>query len=218
MALPYTAREKLLFFGTDALSNTELLSLVIGTGMSEESAAEKAQNILYTLEENGNSLFVAEASELTGIIGEAKASAVVAAMELSRRLTSEQRTKTRMDSTGMAADILMKQLMGEKREHFVTLHLNTKLHLTGQSTISIGTQNTAPVDPKMVFAPAIKRGSAAIIVAHNHTSGDPTPSQQDYDVTDRLISAGEILGVTVLDHLIIGDGSYVSLRSEGYIS
>ena len=75
--------------------------------MSEESAAEKAQNILYTLEENGNSLFVAEASELTGIIGEAKASAVVAAMELSRRLTSEQRTKTRMDSTGMAADILM---------------------------------------------------------------------------------------------------------------
>ena len=106
---------------------------------------------------------------------------------------------------------------GEKREHFVMFCLNTKLQLESEHLISIGSLDSAPVHPREVFSPAVKRCAAAIIVAHNHPSGDPTPSQDDLRATMRLMEASRIIGIKLLDHVIVGDSSYISLKSEGYM-
>ena len=98
----------------------------------------------------------------------------------------------------------------------MTLNLNSKLQVESKSVISIGNLDSAPVHPREVFAPAVKRGSAAVIVAHNHPSGDATPSPQDIDVTKRLIKASEILGIRLLDHVIVGSGCFTSMKTEGY--
>ena len=107
-------------------------------------------------------------------------------------------------------------MMYEKREFFMALNLNSKLQVESKSIISIGNLDSAPVHPREVFGPAVRRGAAAVVVAHNHPSGDPTPSPQDIDVTRRLIRASEILGIRLLDHVIVGNGCFTSMKSEGY--
>ena len=105
--------------------------------------------------------------------------------------------------------------MYETRELFMALNLNSKMQIESKSVISIGNIDSAPVHPREVFGPAVRRGAAAVVVAHNHPSGDPTPSPQDIDVTRRLQKASEILGIRLLDHVIVGNGCFVSMKSEG---
>ena len=170
--------------------------------------------------DNTGGLGAAEVRELTEIdgIGEAKACSIVAAIELSKRLISDHQgaVKERIRDSRQVADLLMEEMMYEKRELFMTLNLNSKLQVESKSVISIGNIDSAPVHPREVFGPAIRRGAAAVVVAHNHPSGDPAPSPQDIEVTKRLISASEILGIRLIDHVIVGNGCFTSMKSEGY--
>jgi DNA repair protein RadC len=214
-------REKMLYYGAGSLSNSELLALVLRTGTGEKSAVQLAEELIAYADANIGTLGAAEVRELTQIggVGEAKACSVVAAMELSRRMTSDHMNsvKCRVGDSTEVADLLMQELMYEKREIFMSLNLNVKLQVESKSVIAIGNISNAPVHPREVFGPAVRRGAAAVIVAHNHPSGDPTPSDEDIAVTGRLLEASRIMGIRLLDHLIIGRSSFVSLRAEGHI-
>jgi DNA repair protein RadC len=213
-------QEKMLYGGAGGLSNSELLALIIRTGTGDKSAVRLADEVISYANENTGGLGAAEVKELTEIdgIGEAKACSIVAAMELSKRLISGQQgtVRVRIRDSRQVAEILMEEMMYEKREFFMTLNLNSKLQVESKSVISIGNLDSAPVHPREVFGPAVRRGAAAVVVAHNHPSGDPSPSPQDIDVTKRLIKASEILGIKLLDHVIVGNGCFTSMKSEGY--
>ena len=214
-------QEKLLYAGAGGLSNSELLALIIRTGTGERSAIQLAEEVISYTSDNIGDLGMAEVRELTDIsgIGEAKACSIVAAMELSKRLRSDRIANARstLKDSGEVAEMLMEELAHEKREIFMAIYLNTKLQIEAKTVISIGNLDSAPVHPREVFGPAVRRGAAAVIVAHNHPSGDPTPSAQDIEVTERLVEASKIIGIRLIDHVVIGNGIFTSLRAEGYI-
>jgi DNA repair protein RadC len=199
-----------------------LLALIIRTGTDKKSAIGLAEDVIAYTADNIGDLGRAEVRELTEIdgIGEAKACSIVAAMELSKRLISDRQSavKARIRDSSQVADLLMEEMMYETREFLMTLNLNTKLQIESKSVISIGNIDSAPMHPREVFGPAIKRGAAAVVLAHNHPSGDPTPSSKDIEVTKRLITASEVLGIKLLDHVIVGNGCYVSMRNDGYFA
>ena len=211
-------QEKMLYGGAGGLSNSELLALIIRTGTGDKSAVRLADEVISYANENTGGLGAAEVKELTEIdgIGEAKACSIVAAMELSKRLISGQQgtVRVRIRDSRQVAEILMEEMMYEKREFFMTLNLNSKLQVESKSVISIGNLDSAPVHPREVFGPAVRRGAAAVVVAHNHPSGDPSPSAEDIEITNRIAQAGELIGIPLLDHLVIGDRSYVSMRQS----
>lgn len=214
-------QEKLLFRGAQSLSNSELLALIIRTGTGNKSAVRLADEVIAYTSDNIGELGVAEVRELTEIdgIGEAKACSIVAAMELSKRIKSDKiaRKRTKLGDSREVAEMLMEELSNEKREHFLTINLNSKLEIESKSLISIGNLDSAPVHPREVFGPAVRRGAAAVVVAHNHPSGDPTPSPQDIEITERLNEASRIIGIKLMDHVIIGNGRFVSMRAEGHL-
>ncbi|MEF2966521.1 DNA repair protein RadC [Paenibacillus sp. M1] len=150
-------------------------------------------------------------------VGKVKARQIVAALQLAQRLSRPACSQPRIIRKPQdAADLLMQEMRYLQQEHFVTLFLNTKNHVIGQpETLSIGSLNTAIVHPAIVFRAAVKRSSASIVVCHNHPSGDPTPSAEDIQLTKRLSEAGDVIGVDLLDHIIIGDGIFVSLKERG---
>lgn len=213
-------QEKLLYAGAGGLSNSELLALIIRTGTGNKSAIRLADEVISYANENIGDLGMAEVRELTEIdgIGDAKACSIVAALELSKRLMSDRQgtVKVRIRDSQQVADMLMEEMMYEKREFFMTLNLNTRMQVESKSVISIGNLDSAPVHPREVFGPAVRRGAAAVVVAHNHPSGDPTPSRQDIDVTKRLLKASEIIGIRLIDHVIVGNGCFTSMKAEGY--
>lgn len=214
-------QEKMLFSGVSGLSNAELLALVIRTGTSDKSSIQLAEDLIAYASTHTGGLGRAEARDLMNLegIGAAKACSVVAAFELSKRfMAGEVRENgVRLESVSDVARLLMEEMMYERREIFMALFLNTKLEIESKMIISIGSLDTAPVHPREVFGPAVRRGAAAILVAHNHPSGDPTPSPEDYAVTDRLAETARIIGIRLVDHVIIGKGTFISLRNEGAI-
>ena len=159
-----------------------------------------------------------ELIEIHGI-GTAKACSIIAAMELSKRLMSGQvMDGGRIANSEDISRFLLRDMLHEKREMFVSIHLDSRQRIESRHIVSIGSLDAAPVHPREVFAQAVKRGAAAVIVAHNHPSGDPTPSPQDIAVTRRLSEASHIIGISLLDHLIRGNGKCLSLRDEGYLT
>ncbi|MDQ0495570.1 MULTISPECIES: RadC family protein [Paenibacillus] len=212
-------RERMMTYGADALSNAELLAILLRTGTQNESSVHLAQRIL---QQAGNlrQLVDMSLSELTQIkgIGNAKAIQLKAGIELGRRLALSRHLETPVISCPRdVADLLFEQLRYLQKEHFVCLFLNTKNHVIAQETLSMGSLNSAIVHPREVFRAAIKCSSASIICAHNHPSGDPKPSPEDVQLTRRLMDAGNIVGIDVLDHIVIGDGTFVSLKEQGLI-
>jgi len=210
-------RERMLQFGAQALSNAELLAILLRTGTYAESSVQLAQRIL---KESGALRNIVDMSidQLMMIkgIGPAKALQIQASIELGKRLArTTLNDKIIIRAPKDAASLLMEELCYLQKEHFVCLFLNTKNHVIGQETLSIGSLNTSIVHPREVFRAAIKRSSAALICAHNHPSGDPTPSSEDIEITTRLIAAGNIIGIEVLDHIILGDHNFVSLKEKG---
>jgi len=171
----------------------------------------------------GNLKNIAAASmeELTKIkgIGPAKAAQIKAAFELSKRLedSSDKDRKTTVKSPEDAIKSVKNQLKGKKKEHFLVLSLDTRNHLINTQTISIGSLDSSIVHPREVFKEAISSTAASVIFAHNHPSGDPTPSEDDIKLTKRLVEAGEILGIEVLDHIIICDKDYISMKSKNLL-
>ncbi len=211
-------REKLMYYGADALSDTELLSLMIRTGSTSKSAIELAEEVLAYADSEAGGLRCVTAEELTNIdgIGASKACSIVAGMELVKRCGSNPvNERIRIKSPADVADHLMESLRYEKKEHFITLLLNAKGEVEAKVPVSVGELSTAVVHPREVFKPAIRRSAASIIAVHNHPSGDPTASAEDINTTIRLVEASKIIGINFLDHVIIGDGRYVSMREEG---
>ncbi|KIL53339.1 hypothetical protein KP77_03150 [Jeotgalibacillus alimentarius] len=212
-------RERFIKQGPQSLSNQELIAILLRTGSRDESVINLANKLLQ--EFNGlRSLKEASYDELTSIkgIGDAKAVQVLAAVEVGRRIaniTFEDRFTIRSPEDG--ASFLMDELRFLTQEHFVALYLNTKNQIIHQQTIFIGSLNSSIVHPREVFKEAFKRSAASIICAHNHPSGDPAPSKEDIDVTRRLVECGKMIGIEVLDHLIIGEKKYVSLKEKGYM-
>ncbi|MFK7694218.1 DNA repair protein RadC [Paenibacillus sp. HJGM_3] len=212
-------RERMLQYGAHALSNAELLAILIRTGTRSESAVHLAQRLL--TQTNGLRQLVEMSTEqLTAVrgIGAAKALQIQAGIELGKRLarTSQAETVT-IRSPRDVTDLLGEDLRYLQKEHFVCLFLNTKNQVIGRETLSIGSLNASIVHPREVFLAAVKRSSASIVCAHNHPSGDPTPSPEDIQITRRLAEAGELLGIELLDHIIIGDRTCVSLKEQGYL-
>jgi DNA repair protein RadC len=212
-------RERMLQYGAGALSNAELLAILIRTGTTSESAVSLSQRLL-TQAGGLRNLVEMSIEQLTKIrgIGSAKALQVQAGIELGRRLarTSQVETVT-IRSPKDVSNMLAEELRYLNKEHFVCLFLNTKNQVIGKETLSMGSLNASIVHPREVFLAAIKRSSASIVCAHNHPSGDPTPSPEDIQITQRLAEAGHLLGIELLDHIIIGDRTSVSLKEQGYL-
>lgn len=212
-------RERLIKFGPEALSNSELLAIIIRTGTKSENALSISNRLIAQnrgLEFLSNCT-IQELSQIKGI-GSAKAAQIKAAIELGKRLRNYRNDKIiSINSPKDAAEIVMEDMRYFKKEHFRVIFLNTKNIVIDVKDLSIGNLNSSIVHPREVYSEAIKKSSASIIVLHNHPSGDPTPSQEDINITRRLIESGKIIGIDLLDHIIIGDGSFVSLKEKGII-
>ncbi|MGM0844079.1 MAG: RadC family protein [Bacillota bacterium] len=212
-------RERMVQSGAASLSNQELLAIILRTGTKSESVLQLSNRVLTTFE-GFRLLKDASLEEITNIngIGLAKAVQIMAAVEIGRRignLAYDDRYAIRSPEDG--ANYVMNDMRFLSQEHFVCLYLNTKNQVLHKQTIFIGSLNASIVHPREVFKEAFRRSAASIICIHNHPSGDPTPSREDIEVTKRLVECGKIIGIDVLDHLIIGEKKYVSLKEKGYL-
>jgi len=210
-------RERLDTLGSQGLSDAELLAIVLVTGSRQETALDLANRLLNQF--NGLvGLMDLNLEELTMVkgIGVAKACQVKASLELAKRLQAWRGdVMPIIKCPGDVAGLLMEERRFLDREHFDILCLDTKSHVLKIENISIGSLNASIVHPREVFKKAIRCSAAAILLVHNHPSGDPTPSKEDIDVTKRLCESGELLGIKVLDHVIIGNKRFASLKEKG---
>jgi DNA repair protein RadC len=216
---PERPRERLQKFGPEALSAQELLALVIGRGIPKKSVMSIAQELLVRF---GNIKAISEASleELSQIkgIGLAKAAQIKACFELGKRqdLEPELRDFDIKDPQSVVKAIRA-SIKDKAKEHFKLILLNPRNKIIGISTISIGILNASLVHPREVFKDAITHSAASVVLAHNHPSGDPEPSEDDITITKRLIEAGKILGIEVMDHIIIAKNGFFSFKEKGLV-
>lgn len=211
-------REKMLDKGVQALSNSELLAILLRTGTKNLPVNRLAEQLLCKYEIAGLASISPQELSKTGGIGLVKAVTVVAGIELGRRLSQKEPGKRRLIRNPKdAAELMMGELRYQTKEHFIALLLSTKNHVIARAIISVGSLNASIVHPRELFREAISHSAAAVILVHNHPSGDPAPSQEDIDLTRQLVEAGNLLSITVLDHVIIGDGKYVSFKEKGII-
>ena len=212
-------RERLIRQGAQSLSNQELIAILLRTGTKQESVLTLANRVLNYFEKL-HELKHATIEEIMSIkgIGEAKAVQLLAAVELGRRLSQKQvDDRFTIRSPQDAATYLMPEMSSLQQEHFVVLFLNVKNQVMHKQTIFIGSLNSSIVHPREIFREAVKRSAASIICSHNHPSGNATPSPEDIEVTKRLQEAGYIIGIELIDHVIIGDHQYISLKEKGYM-
>ncbi len=210
-------RERLILVGPESLSNSELLAILLRTGTHKETAIDLAHKVLKQVGglQNFAKTSVEQLNEIKGI-GLAKGAQLKAAIELGKRIaTSSEDNKVTIRSPQDVSFLVMEEMRHLDREHFRVVYLNTKNHVLGIETISVGSLNASIVHPRELFKKAILKSSAALILLHNHPSGDPKPSKEDIEVTKRMIEAGKILGIEILDHVIIGDNKYTSLKEQG---
>ncbi|MFC0557814.1 RadC family protein [Halalkalibacter alkalisediminis] len=212
-------RERLLQEGPIALSNQEILAILLRTGTKQESVLQLAQRVLAKFD---GLLLLKEAAieELCTIkgIGEAKAVELSAAIELGRRIHSLQpEDRYVIRSPEDVSNYVMEDMRFLQQEHFDCLYLNTKNQVLHRKTVFIGSLNASICHPREIFKEAFRRSAASVICLHNHPSGDPSPSREDIEVTKRLSEAGKLLGIELLDHIIIGDRKFVSLKEQGYV-
>ncbi|MBY0248157.1 MAG: DNA repair protein RadC [Nitrospiraceae bacterium] len=212
-------RERLMAKGPDALSDAQLLAILLRTGRRDFSAVQVAIELLGRVGSVGG-LAMCGIEELCAIqgIGPAKAAQLKAAVELGRRsLATPLSTGTRISSSADLFKHFHPILRDRKQELFKVVLLDAKNTVIKESTVSEGTLTLSLVHPREVFASAVRESAAAVIFLHNHPSGDPTPSLEDRHLTERLGEAGRLLGIPVLDHVIIGDGRYVSFADQGWL-
>jgi DNA repair protein RadC len=216
-------RERLMKLGADALSEAQLLAIVLATGeaSSGQSALDLAMYLVRTFD-GLRALDAASIAELCQIkgIGPAKATTIKAALELGKRLSGEPAQRhLKVTSPQDLVNYFQPRLQHLRKEVFKVVLLNTKHQMLKDVTVSEGSLSASLVHPREAFLPAIKESAAAVIFLHNHPSGDPTPSTEDKELTLRLAEVGQLVGISVLDHIIIGSGSpgYISFRDAGLL-
>ncbi len=212
-------RERLIKYGPGNLSDAQLLAIIVRTGSRERGVLELSLALLEAFK-SLRSIDAASAAELSSIpgLGTAKIAQIKAAFELGKRLMGESSDSEPVFSSSHSIHAYFSpRFKNFKKEIFVAVLLDAKNRLLREYKVSEGTLTNSLIHPREAFKEAIRESAASVIFVHNHPSGDPAPSRDDIAVTGRLKSAGEIIGIQVLDHIIIGDGSYVSLREQGHI-
>ncbi len=208
-------REKLMQYGPEKLSNSELLAIILRSGKKGENVIELANKILkrFSKDELPNLTFN-DLKDYPGL-GPAKACEIVACFELGKRLLKDKKAEIYLNPKEVWEEL--KDLRDNKKEHFVILYLNSRNQEIKREIISVGSLNANLVHPREVFEPAVRNLAAQIILAHNHPSGDPEPSEDDLEITKRLVESGKILGIEVTDHIIITKDNFFSFKSKGVI-
>lgn len=214
-------REKLLHDGPEGLSTVEVLAVLLGTGTRSKSVMDLAGEVL-AMDPRGLR-YLAECSpedlkKVSGM-GDAKVCMLMAALELGKRLSclpAEERVRIKCPED--IANLFLERLRYEKKEHFKCLLINSRGEILEEHEVSIGDLNSSASHPREVFSPAVRRSAGSVAFVHNHPSGDPSPSDADIDSTKRLVEAGDLLGIPVIDHIIIGDGTFTSMKGLGYIT
>lgn len=212
--------EKCEQYGAENLTDAELLAVLIRTGTKGENSLQLAQKILHPdfIQDGILSIHQWSLEQLTGLkgIGKVKAIQILCLSELAKRLSkAEAHKRLNFSAPETIAQYYMEDMRHRNREVMKLLFLNTKSRFLGENDISVGTVNTALVSPREIFLEALKKNAVSVILLHNHPSGDPTPSRDDILVTKRVLEAGEIIGIELLDHIIIGDNCFISLREKG---
>ena len=213
--------EKCEQYGAENLTDAELLAVLLRTGTKGENSLQLAKRILHPdfAQEGILNIHQWSMEQLLQIrgIGKVKAIQILCLSELAKRLSkAEAQSGLNFSAPETIAQYYMEDMRHRKKEALKLLLLNMKTKLIGESELSLGTINTTLVSPREVFAEALRRNAAAVILLHNHPSGDPTPSREDVLATRRVIDAGKIIGIELLDHIIIGDNCFISLRDKGF--
>ncbi len=211
--------EKCLSYGPEHLTNTELLAVLLRTGTKGMNSLELARNILQT--QSGEEdilkihhLTMQKLKKIKGI-GKVKAIQIICLSELAKRLAKTSAKEGLIfNLPSSIAEYYMEEMRHQKQEHMKLLMLNTKSMLIGEKNISKGTVNASLVSPRELFIEALECGAVSIIMIHNHPSGDPTPSKSDFLLTKRVKDAGDLIGIELLDHIIIGNNCYISFAEE----
>lgn len=226
-ALPVAERprERLLRLGPEALDDCELLAILLRTGVRGQSAIDLAQQVLRQCSRrfpgSGVSALLElrpdDLSQMLPGIGPVKLCQLLAALQLGRRAGRTPLRKVDLSNPEAVFNYLKPLMSQLNHEKFMVILLNAKNQVLDVESVSEGTLTASLVHPREIFKPAIRRSAHAIILAHNHPSGDPSPSREDREVTRRLVQAGRLLGIEVLDHLVVGDGRYASFRERGLL-
>ncbi|MBI4227179.1 MAG: DNA repair protein RadC [Candidatus Omnitrophica bacterium] len=210
-------RERLIQRGPSALRDHELLAVMLGSGIRGRHVLDLSAAILEQHPDGALArLGFRELQAIRGI-GPAKACTLLAATELVRRWLREDDGALPIIASSQDAADQVPELRRAKKEHFLALYLNARNQLIAKETISVGTLTANLVHPREVFQPAISHSAASVLLVHNHPSGDPAPSPEDLALTQRLAAAGELMGIAVLDHVIVGDTTHVSLKDQGHL-
>ena len=201
-------RERFVEKGAEALSDSELMAIILRTGTKGENVVDMSNRLIseYGLDK----LFECSLTELQEVkgIGPSKAMQLLSMAELGKRYALSKQPIKRITQAKDVFDLFHERLKNEKQEHFYVILLSTKNHIIGEHLVSKGVLDAAILEPREVFRPAIKAAASRIILVHNHPSGDPTPSDEDVDVTRKLIDAGKMINIAVLDHVIVGNGKW----------
>lgn len=218
--LPVSERpyEKLEKFGAGVLSDAELIAIIIKSGTQKERSIDLAQKVL-SLSKRGlagiHQMSLKELESISGI-GRVKAIQIKAIAELSTRISKTSALqKIQIGSPASVAGIYMEEMRYLEQEHLKLVLLDTKNNIICDHVVSVGTVNASLVNPREVLIYALKHGAVHMIILHNHPSGDPSPSREDISITKRILEASDIIGIKLLDHIIIGDGNYISLKERG---
>ncbi len=206
-------REKILKRGVKSLSNTELVAALLTTGLRGLDVYQIAEGIVDTMEENFDDLSVELLEKVNGV-GKARACRIMASIELSRRFLIKEGIAVRNDRDVLN---LVMDLAHKKQEYFLSLTLDGDHKLIRKQTLFVGTLNQSLIHPREIFAEALKDRAAGIILVHNHPSGNSEPSKADNIITDRIMEAGKIMGIEILDHIIVGKNNYYSFKKSGYL-
>ena len=210
-------REKMANKGATALTDAELVAILLRTGTAEKSALDIASEMTADDGLYKRLASITRLNELTNIkgLGQAKAATVLAALEIGRRIASAKPVeKIHLSCPQDVAELLMPRLRYAVKEQFIVILLNGKNKVIGTEVISEGSLSSSIVHPREVYASALLNHAAAIMVAHNHPSGDPKPSDEDREITSLLVRSGKVLGIPLVDHIVIGDGTYYSFQEN----
>jgi len=208
-------REKLIQYGPEKLSNSELLAILLRSGKKGENVIELANKILKRFSKDKlPNLTFNDLKDYSGL-GPAKACEIVACFELGKRLLKDKKAEIYLQPKEIWEEL--KDLRDHKKEHFVIFYLDSRNQEIKREIVSVGSLNANLVHPREVFEPAVRHLAAQIVLAHNHPSGDPEPSEDDLEITKRLVETGEILGIKVVDHIIITKTGFISFKDKNLI-